>query len=98
MYYKMNILFILLAIINACVTDNHSSYIIPSANICIPDFNDKMAGYFFGPCSGSIECETILLKCRFAKHRDKYCFSRDSHFCAFQLKGNYTNFYQVECG
>ena len=96
---KMNLLFILLPLHKTCITNNHSTYVIPDANLCVSNFNNKEDGYLFGPCSKDIvECEAILRKCRFAQHRDKYCFSRDAHFCALIEVGNYTNFYQVECG
>lgn len=96
----MKLLYILLTFSEACNTNNHSTYIIPDAQLCIPNFSNKMDGYFFGPCNNTknLECEEILLKCRFAKFRNKYCFIQDSHFCSFQNRGKYINFYQVECG
>ena len=90
-----NLIFILTT---NCITNNKSTYIISEAQICIPDLNDEMDGYFFGPCSEKSICDKILLKCRFAENRSKYCFSRDAHLCSFQKNGNYSNYYQVECG
>jgi hypothetical protein len=95
----MYIPFILIPLYKTCITNNHSTYVIPDAQLCLPSFNDKMDGYLFGPCNGEVlDCNSTLQKCRFAKHRDKYCFSRDAHLCSLQRKGNYSDYYQVECG
>ena len=83
---------------NMCITNNHSTYIIPDAQLCVPQFNDKMDAYFFGPCDNALNCNIILNKCRFAKYRNKYCLSRDAHLCSLKSNGNFSNFYQVECG
>jgi len=90
-----NLIFILTT---SCITNNKSTYIIPEAQICVPNFNDEMDGYFFGPCDKIAECERILLKCQFAENRSRYCFSRDAHLCSLQVGGNYSDYYQVECG
>lgn len=81
-----------------CITTEKSTYIIPSAQLCIPTFESGHDGYLFGPCNTSNQCDIILKACRFAKYRNKYCYSRDSHFCALMSSGNYTDYYLVECG
>lgn len=81
---------------SSCITSNKSTYIIPSAQLCIPGF--KSDAYLFGPCNMTAECDITLMACRFAKYRDKYCILNDAHFCALQSSGNYTNYYLVECG
>lgn len=95
----MTPLIIILAMVKTtCIINNHSTYIIPDAQLCIPSFNDKMDGYFFGPCNKTNGCLVILDKCRFAKKRENYCFSRDAHFCSYQNVKNNSYYYQVECG
>ena len=88
--------------IQNCISNNHSSYVIPSAQMCVPNFSNKMDGYFFGPCNTTVDntlnCNTVLNKCRFAKYRHNYCTTRDAHLCSLQKQGEYVNFYQVECG
>ena len=93
----MHILFILIPIYKTCIPNNYSTYVIPDAQLCIPNFSDKMDGYFFGPCNKSSACDTTLVSCRFSKYRKYYCFSRDGHFCSLQ-KLNNKSYYQVECG
>ena len=77
----------------AMVRTNHNTLVICNNKTLVTNnnnFNNKEDGYLFGPCSKDIvECEAILRKCRFAQHRDKYCFSRDAHFCALIEVGNY---------
>ena len=94
----LNIMAQLIDTPDSCMTSNKSTYVIPSAQLCIPKFESEHDGYLFGPCNTTIECEVVLKTCRFAKRRNKYCYSRDSHFCALQGSGNYTNYYLVECG
>ena len=89
---------LLVVIKEKCISANKSTYIIPSAQLCIPTFETKDDGYLFGPCNTTSECELTLEDCRFAPYRDKYCFTNDAHFCALQNSGNYTNYYLVECG
>ena len=81
-----------------CIKNNHSTYVIPGAQLCIPTFTGKMDGYFFGPCNKTKGCVSILNKCRFAKKRDKYCFNRDAHLCSLEILRNNSSYYQVECG
>ena len=89
---------LIIILTTSCIRNNKSTYIIREAQLCVPDFSDGMDGYFFGPCDKIVECERILLKCRFAENRSRYCFSRDAHLCSFQKNGNYSGYYQVECG
>ena len=90
---------ILISIYKTCITNNHSTYVISEAQLCIPNFSNKIDGYLFGPCNNDImDCNLTLHNCRFAKNRNKYCFSRDGHFCSLKGSGNYSNYYQVECG
>ena len=81
-----------------CITSDKSTYIIPSAQLCIPEFESKYDGYLFGPCNTTLNCEKILKICRFAQYRNDYCILNDSHLCAIQSSGNYSNYYLVECG
>ena len=95
----INILYSLLFNSNVhCITKNKSTYIIPSAQICIPGNITEYDTYLFGPCNTSVNCDNILKTCRFSKYRDKYCLINDAHFCAIQSKGDYINYYMVECG
>ena len=57
-------------------------WLLPEADICSND------GYFF-------KNET---KCMYAKGRDNYCKGIDGHLCGLRDSGNYTGYYQVECG
>ena len=84
--------------ISGCILNNRSTYIIPTARTCVPNYSDKMDGYLFGPCNSTLPCDTVLQACRFAKYRHRYCEYRDAHFCSLQMKGAYVNYYQVECG
>jgi len=94
----MNFLYILYAI-TSCIKNNRSTYIIPSADVCSPNYSDKMDGYFFGPCTNDTAiCDKILHKCQFAEYREHYCILRDSHFCGLRTSGDYKDYYQVECG
>lgn len=81
-----------------CITSDKSTYIIPSAQLCIPEFESEYDGYLFGPCNTTLNCEKILKICRFALYRNDYCILNDSHLCAIQSSGNYSNYYLVECG
>ena len=102
---KILFLFILLNILinksftyEHCSINNKSTYLIPTANYCIPseeEFGDK---YYFGPCYSIEDCYLIEDKCMFAPGRERYCIGRDGHFCAFIDKGIFTNFFIVECG
>jgi len=81
-----------------CVLQNRSTYLIPSAQVCVPEFYNKMDAYLFGPCNSTTECSAILKQCMHAEGRETYCYTRDAHFCAFQSSGNYSDYYIVECG
>ena len=92
-------LFYVLYTISGYIKENHSTYIIPSADICSPNYSDKMDGYFFGPCSNdTVNCNKILYKCQFAEYRSNYFILNDSHFCGLRTSGDYIDYYQVECG
>ena len=94
----MNILYFIYIGLS-CIPDNRSTYIITEADICVPKYESKMDGYFFGPCNNtSKNCNETLTRCRFAKHRNNYCLINDSHFCGFRNSGKFKNYYQVECG
>jgi len=80
-----------------CIENDKNTYVIPSADYCVPDYDIGGDQYYFGPCH-DIECLLVEEKCRFAKGREQYCIGRDGHFCAFMDKGNFTNYYLVECG
>lgn len=86
------------SLLSGCVLQNRSTYLIPSAQLCVPGFNNKMDGYLFGPCDSTINCNSILKLCTHADGRETYCYTRDAHFCALQSNGNYSNYYMVECG
>ena len=94
----MLILILINYVSSECITSNKSTYIIPSAQLCIPKFESEYDGYLFGPCNTTLNCEKILKICRFALYRNDYCILNDSHLCAIQSSGNYSNYYLVECG
>jgi len=83
-----------------CVENNRTSYIISSANYCVPNYDIGSSGdsYYFGPCENITYCLFVQNKCMFANGRDKYCISRDIHLCPLVDKGNFTNYFVVECG
>ena len=83
---------------SSCITSNKSTYVIPSAQLCIPEFESEHDGYLFGPCNTTADCDITLVACRFAEYRNNYCILNDAHLCAVQSSGNYTNYYLVECG
>ena len=85
--------------ISHCVENDRRTYLIPSADYCLPNYDIGGDRYLFGPCNSSkFGCWVIEQKCKFAKGRDKYCLGRDGHFCAFIDKGGFINYYLVECG
>lgn len=80
-----------------CNRTNQSSYIIPNADLCIPNYEGSGDSYFFGPCN-TTECLSMEKKCRYAGGRNEYCEVNDAHFCGLRDSGTYKNYYQVECG
>lgn len=84
-------------IASICNRTNQSSYIIPTANVCVSNYEGIGDAYFFGPCN-STDCLLIEKKCRFAEGREKYCEINDAHFCGVRDSGDFKDYYQVECG
>tara|TARA_B110000971_G_scaffold109347_1_gene112010 strand:- start:3243 stop:3524 length:282 start_codon:yes stop_codon:yes gene_type:complete len=84
-------------IVSVCNQTNQSTYIIPSADICIQNYEGNEDSYFFGP-SNSTNYLLIEKKCRFAEGREKYCKIKDSHFGGLRDSGDFKDYYQVECG
>jgi hypothetical protein len=83
MYIRIGICMIAYAQITMkCDTLNKSTYIIPSADLCIDN------GYYF----------KNITQCMYADGRDQYCIGRDGHFCGLRKKGVCKDYYQVECG
>ena len=81
-----------------CNTLDRSTYLIPSADICIPNYDVGGDRYYFGPCDSLLSCLDYEEKCMFAPGRENYCIIGDGHFCALVDEGPYDNYFIVECG
>jgi len=96
----MNFLIILVQIIliisnNHCNTFNKSTYLIPDAKICLTQFDIGGDKYLFGPYKNNLT--GYQHKCAYAKGRDKYCETKDRHFCPLIDSGIFINYFMVEC-
>ena len=78
------------------IENNKSTYVIPSADYCVPKYDIGGDRYYFGPCSN--DCLLYEVNCMFANGRENYCLGRDAHLCAFIDKGIFENYFLVECG
>ena len=89
-------LYSLLQVNSHCIQNNRSTYVIPSADECVPSYDVGGDYYYFGP----VNIMNFLFyeyKCMFAKGRSDYCIGTDGHFCGLQDQGPFNNYFLVEC-